>query len=418
MPLRRWARSSAAALALPVLLAYLFFVMSRSVDALEDNWLSATVLVSSAAVLAAGPVCAAAGAWEGARLARGGVDDAAAVRSRAAILAWSLLPVLGAALVALLGGLALAGVAMAGVAGLPDPLVLAVALLVITAWTLAGFAAGRHLHPLVGVPLLLVGTWLWLACPAALETFWVRHLTGNNLGFCCETHTVYDRRALYAQAVVAVSLAGAAYLAWSRRRGARPAWAGIAGLPLVAVAVAFPLVRDMGPEAQVPRTSGLACGRSDGVEVCVWREREKRLGTAALIAVPAARRLAAGTGLPAPRRVTEGPATGGASWRFAMPPGAKPDDVLFGLATGLLPAEPPVCGPGWSGADAHGPLSAWLALKAGAGQDAVERRTGPRSTGAARRALGLPAAEQVRWFRHNLDALRRCDVSPSEVTLP
>ncbi|MBN6053317.1 hypothetical protein JYK22_15365, partial [Nonomuraea sp. RK-328] len=413
VPLRRWVRSSAAVLALPVLVAYLLFVLSRSADVLEDNWLSATALLASAVVLAAGPVCAAAGAWEGARLARGGVGGAAAIRSPAAILAWSLLPILGAALVAALGGLVLVGAAMAGVPGVPDPLVLGVAPLVIVAWTLVGFAAGRFLHPLVGVPLLLVGTWLWLAYPAALETFWVRHLTGNNLGFCCETHTVYDQRALYAQAVVAVSLAGAAFLAWSRRRGARLAWAGIAGLPLLAAAVAFPLVRDMGPEAQVPRTGGLACGRSDGVEVCVWREREKRLDAAALIAVPAARRLAAGTGLPAPRRITEGPATGRDSWRFAVPPGAEPGDVLFGLATGLLPAEPPACGPGWSGADAYGPLSAWLALKAGAGQDVVERRTGPRSVGAARRALGLPPAAQVRWFRHNLDALRRCDVSPS-----
>ncbi|MFB9675963.1 DUF7224 domain-containing protein [Streptosporangium vulgare] len=416
MPLRRWLRSSAAVTALPLMAVYMFLVLGDSANSLEDNWLSATVLVASAGVMAMGPVCAGAGAWEGARLSRGRVEGATPVRSPAEILAWSLLPILGAAVSGLLGALSLVAVAMTDVPGLPAPSVLAVALLVIVAWTLAGFAVGRFLPPLLGVPLLLAGTWLWLAYPAALETFWVRHLTGNNLGFCCETGTTFHRGALIAQTILAVAVAGAAFLAWARRRGTRRAWAGIVGIPLAAVVAAFPLVRDMGPEAQVPRAGGLVCSRWDGGEVCVWRERGKRLGFAAGIVLPAVRRLSAATGLPAPGRVTEGPADGRTSWRFAVPPGAGGDDVLFGLATGLLPADPPSCGPDWSGADAYAPLSAWLALTAGAGRDSVERRTGPASLGAAGRALALPPAGQARWFRHNLAALRRCDIPPREVT--
>ncbi|GII61223.1 hypothetical protein Skr01_13080 [Sphaerisporangium krabiense] len=414
MPVLSWLRSCAAVLAFPLMLAYMFLVLGGSIDGLEDNWTSATVLAASAAVLAAGPVCAAAGAWEGARLARGRVLDGAPARGPLTVLTWSLLPLLGAAAVTLAAALGVTAAAMAGVPGLPDPFLVAVAALVILAWTLAGFAAGRFLHPLVGVPLLLGVTWLWLSFPAALETFWVRHLTGNNLGFCCETDSVFRPGALAAQATLAAGLAAAACLAWARR--SRRAWAGVAVLPLAAFAVAFPLVRDMGPEAQAPRAGGLACARLDGTGVCVWRERERRLGAAARLAVPAARRLAAGTGLPAPTLITEGPAGGRASWRFAVPPGAGEDEVLFALATGLLPPEPPVCGPGWSGADAYRPVSAWLARTAGAAPAPVAARAGAEAADVAARVLARPAAEQAAWFRRNLAALTRCDAAPSEVT--
>ncbi|GIH92883.1 hypothetical protein ACFFMN_21670 [Planobispora siamensis] len=416
MPLHRWLRSSAAVAAFPFMIAYLIFVLGGSVEFLEDNWLSATVLVSSAGVLAMGPVCAAAGAWEGARLARGRIGGGVPVRPPVLVLAWSAWPILGGAAAGLLGAFLVLAAAMADVPGTPDPSVLAVALLVILAWTLVGFAVGRYAHPLLGVPLLLVGTWLWLAYPAALETFWVRHLTGNNLGFCCETHTVFHPGALYAQAIVATALAGAAMLAWARGGRTRRVWAGIAALPLAAAAVAIPLVRDMGPEAQVPRSDALVCGEREGIEVCLWPERGKRLDFAARTVVPAARRLSAGSGLPLPGRITEGPADGATSWRFAVPPGADGDDVVFGLATSLLPAEPPVCGPGWSGAEAYRPLSAWLALTAGAGHDVVGRRTGPQALDVAQRTLARPPTEQMRWFRHNLVALSRCDTAPREVS--
>ncbi|WP_131738598.1 DUF7224 domain-containing protein [Actinomadura roseirufa] len=418
MPLHRWLRSAAALYALPVMGVYLYLLLSGELQNIADNWRDATVVATSSGVMALGPTCAAVGAWEGARLRRGGVLDGTPVRRPAAVLLWSALPIGAAAVAVLAFAFALVTPEVGGIPGAPDPPVVAVGLLVIGAWSLAGVAAGRFLHPAIGVPLLLIGTWLWLAYPQALEPLWIRHLTGENLGTCCSTDTVLDRRVLWAQALVAAAVAVVAYLVWSR--GFRPiaVKAAVVAVPAAALVVAVSLVDGLGADSDRPRTGGLECVREQGVEVCVWRERRARLGYAARLVVPASRRLAVAIGMPAPRRITEGAARDRESWHFTVAPQAGDDDVVFALATGFLPPASPPCAKDreFDGDAAYVPVGTWLAIKAGLPRAVVAAKTGPMENGdAVTRVLARPRADQIRWFRRNLAALRSCDIRPVDV---
>lgn len=414
MPLTRWLRSSAALYALPLMGVYLMFTLTGELPNLDDNWPGATVLATAATVMAVTPVCAAVAAWEGTRLRQGGVFRATGVRSPITVLAWSAAPVAGAAVLGMVTAFAVVTAEMPGVPGGPDLLILATALLVMAAWTMAGMAAGRYLPPAVGIPLLLVGTWLWFAYPSALEPLWLRHLTGMNLAACCATGEVFDRRALAAQSLLAVSIAVAAYLGWASARRSATRTGAIVLVPALGLGLAAFTVRDLGPEAGRPRAGGLVCTVRQGIEVCVWRERRSRLAATAAIVAPAAKRISVAGGVAMPRRITEGAADGAGTWNVVAGRDSTSDDIVFSLVTGLLPAGPPRCAgtgsPAWD--IAYVPVTVWLAERAGVSKNVLATKAGPEAVAVVKGVLALPQAQQRRWFRHNLAALRRCDLSP------
>ncbi|WP_067813839.1 DUF7224 domain-containing protein [Actinomadura kijaniata] len=416
MPSHRWLRSSAAVYVFPLIALYLAVTLGDARQFLQDNWRAGSVLASSAALGAFAPAGAALGVWEGWRLRRAGVHPGTAVRPPSTIMLAALLPALVGALLGTLGAYLTVALSLEGLPGGPDPTVAAVGALVTVAWTVTGFAAGRWLPPAVGVPALMVGTWLWLSYPAALEPLWLRHLTGYNEGACCDTDAVPDGRALAAQAIIAGALTLAATGAW-HVRVVRPArWIPLLALPVIGVAVAVPLVRDLGPTVQRPRIEGLVCRAHQGVEVCVWKERRDRLDTVARTVVPAARRLTR-TGLPMPQRITEGTADGRTSWRFVAAPRASATEVQMSLAGGFLPRGDLHCPNRPDGEDAaYAPVGAWLVLGMGLSRDQAAEQAGPNAVKVAERVRAQPRDRQLSWFRHNLASLTRCDVQPWEVT--
>ncbi|WP_242883262.1 DUF7224 domain-containing protein [Actinomadura litoris] len=405
MPVPRWLRSAAALYTIPLIAFYEYIVLSGEFEFLSDNFLAATVLATSATVVAAAPVCAAAGAWEGHRLRRGGVRQVPSARRTSTVVLWSLFPVLIAAGMSMAFSFALVLPRATGSPGPLDAALVVLALLVICAWTMAGLAAGRFLHPALGIPVLLLGLWFWMAYPDALEPFWLRHLTGSNLGHCCETHSTFDRRALYGQALVAMGVLAAGYLIWGRAR-----WALTSGALTAVITVmwAATLVQGMGPEAERPRTGGLVCETREGTSVCLWRERRKRIDEVAAPVLSAARGIAAATGRPLPSSVTEGPADGSRAWRFRAAPGATGSQLRFALVAGLMPSAPPKDCENDDGQLAYEPLGGWLAVKAGLDENEVAQRIGQDNLATVKGVLSRSASYQRTWFERNERALTHC----------
>ncbi|WP_242908380.1 DUF7224 domain-containing protein [Actinomadura terrae] len=414
MPILRWLRSAAALYTIPLIAFYEYIVLSGEFEFLSDNFLAATVLATSGTVVAATPVCAAAGAWEGYRLRRGGVREVPSARSTPTVILWSLFPVLIAAAVSMAFSFALVLPRATGSPGPLDAAIVVLALLVICAWTVTGLAAGRFLHPALGVPILLVGLWFWMAYPDALEPFWLRHMTGSNLGHCCETHSTFDRRALYSQALVALGVLAAGYLIWSFR--GRTRWALTSGaLTVVAVITgAATLIQGMGPEAERPRTSGLVCKTQENISICLWREREKRIDDVAPPILSAAHGISAATGRPLPATVTEGPADGNRSWRFRAAPGSTESQLRFALA-GLMPSSPPKGCEDGEGQLAYEPLGGWLGVKAGVDKDEIAQRIGQDNVAIVKEVLRRSASYQRTWFERNERALTQCGVKPFDL---
>ncbi|WP_067484109.1 DUF7224 domain-containing protein [Actinomadura hibisca] len=417
MPIHRLLRSSAAVYLFPLVALYLAVTLQDAQQFLQDNWRAGSVLASSAALSAFAPAGAALGAWEAWRLRRAGVHPGVAVRSPLTVMAGALLPILAFALLGTAAAYAVVASQLGGLPGGPDPLVIAVGVLVTIAWTTAGFVVGRWAHPAIGVPVMMVGTWLWLSYPAAMEPLWLRHLTGYNEGACCETGAVLDGRAIVAQAIIAGALTTASAGAWCLHTVRTICWTPLAALPVAAVITGVLLVQGLGPTAQRPRTSGLACRSHQGVEVCVWNERRAQLDRAARIVVPAARVLTR-TGLPMPEKITEGTADGRTSWRFIAAPRADETEMRMSLASGFLPSHDLDCSKrsDWRGEEAYAPVGAWLVLGMGLGAARASEQVGSQAVEVAERVRTESRDRQLAWFRHNLKALAHCDVQPWGVT--
>lgn len=147
------------------------------------------------------PFIAACAAWEGSRLRGARLWQAPSVRSWAAIAFWSLLPIV---LTGLLGVLVAITVALVrSSAGLPDLRFIALTVLDLAAYTVAGFAAGLLMPFAVAGPLTIAVPFIWLGFVSAIDPPWLRHLTGM-LRDCCLLPSDLAWRAVLASAIVNV----------------------------------------------------------------------------------------------------------------------------------------------------------------------------------------------------------------------
>ncbi|MFE2722278.1 hypothetical protein [Kitasatospora sp. NPDC059327] len=413
MLLRTVLRTSAGPRALPFLLGFVLVALGDELTA----WVTPAYGLSAAghaglALPFVCAACAAAGAWEGARLHRGRVFDRSPVRSPLAITAPVLLPVAvmgGLGMVTALGVTTLAG---GTVSGVPQPGVFAVWAGLLLANTLVGSVVGRVLAPVVAVPLALVSSFVLNAYPASFDTYWLRHLVGGGLSDCCAVDQVLDHRAVLSALVFSGAVCAAAVLV-IRYRGAPAALA--AGLAVTAggVALAALPARGLGPEPVVDRAAtALVCDHGRPT-VCLWPE----LGTtrAGLIREEAGRVLntLAGNGVPVPATLTMAARPGPGEAKLGIPTTARVRDVTPGVVSGLLPRTPDCARSGapYPAGAATGPVTAWLtaqASPAGAPPGAAGR-FGAEDTALAEQVLRLPREAQLDWYRAVTEALRHCD---------
>jgi hypothetical protein len=414
MPLRALLRSSPATYALPLLIGFILIPLHQDLS----TWLTAHYWPSatggaSLALRFVGPACAAVAAWEGARLARGRSFHQAPARSPLAIAAPALLPVviMGAA------GMATALVASAAAAdvgaGLPDFGVLAVGGVLLLANTLVGFIAGRVLHPLIAVPLVLISSYIVNDYPATFDIPWLRYLVGEGLDSCCAVDEVLDTRALVSAGVfaTAVCLAAAVLI---QRRGERLALFCALALLAGGTGLGWYSARNVGYEAVRARPSdSLICDGSQP-QICLWPE----LGDRADMVRSQARKTVArlqNAGIQVPGTLTMAAKPGPMASKLGISSDTDAAHVPSGVASGLLPTEAPACarqGKAYPGEVAYGPVAAWLYTIAGEPSGTVAGRFGDKDTALAQAILKQPRGIQLIWYQRNMKALLSCGVEP------
>ncbi|MFJ7989983.1 hypothetical protein [Streptomyces sp. NPDC096351] len=346
------------------------------------------------------PACAACAAWEGARIRRSGILTSTPVRSPLAIALSVVTPVLVLGLVAVLLPLLMLLPYAQGLPGGASFAVIGLELLVVTAHSFLGYAAGFVLPRLLAAPAVLMAVWLWMAYPAALEPFWIRQLNGHNLNECCALDQVVDGRAVAAPALVAGGLLLAAVI-WiqGRRFAARALAPVVVALGLAAGAV---IGMPLGYQAGVPRASSeLSCDAGTPA-VCLWPEQMQEAAAIRSLSSRAAERLAR-LEVPVATELTL--------------PAVRPrdDQIIASVALSAIPSEPPRCaesGP-WPGNIAQGPLMAWLVQTAGADMRFVQGSYTSEDVRTVKQVMSLPESEQTRWFRKNAATLKNCVERPA-----
>ncbi|HEX5541508.1 MAG TPA: hypothetical protein VFX60_08075 [Micromonospora sp.] len=374
----------------------------------EGYW---TAVIAKAGLLLfiIAPICALAAAWEGARYRRGELHDYPALRPQWQIVAVAVAPSM------LLGvlGVSLASVMLApravGAPGIPNPWLLLVYLLVVAAHVMVGYTIGRWFLPAIALPAALLGSYVWLAYPAGITPAWLRHLNGLSFEACCAIDQMPATRAMIGTGVLASGVIITVVVALRSGRVSRLIGAGCLVLSgAVAVGAVWPL----GPSAAEPRTGQQSCA-GESPTICLWPEQEGARQTIDQTLRPAYANLAAaGIALPPTVATQDTPATD----QLFVPMEAVPrsTDLLWSLIVSIVPNTTPECavtGP-HLGAEALGPISAWLALTAGMPAAELESAVPPEDIALANRVRSLPGQQQLAWYEANRAAANDCTARP------
>ncbi|MER5739798.1 hypothetical protein ACH4Q7_08605 [Streptomyces roseolus] len=413
MLLRTVVRSSPATILLPLVAGFVFLALGDDLSAwvTPHYWPSATGSAAFALPFVAA-ACAAAAAWEGARLTKGHVFDQPTVRGPLAIAFPVLLPVLAMGLLGILVALLTSATAADVPLGLPDFGILAAVAAMLVAHTLVGYVLGRVLPRVLAAPVALIGSFFIGAYPASWSTIWLRYLVGGGLSNCCSIDTSVDPRALAGTIIFATAVAGAALLLIYRGGKAVPL---TVACTLVAGGVfgTWLFARDLGADPlQARATDALVCDDTKQPKVCLWPEVENPQMVRREARVAAARLTTAGVHLPGTLTMAAHPEPG--ELKLGIAPDVSKAGIAEGVASGLLPS-PPECalnGDPYPAAVAAGPLAAWLYATAGVPDEAVAGRFGTQEGSLAKKVRQLAPGKQLAWYQQNRAALASCHTPP------
>ncbi|MFE6485148.1 hypothetical protein ACFVGN_19710 [Streptomyces sp. NPDC057757] len=398
MPWRIMLRVSVAP-RIGILLVLWLFAYSGNVTKMVTSGYWESVASQSATLLVwTAPAVAACGAWEGLRVRQSRALQGAPARTFMGVSLAALTPtfIVGALAVVLAFGLLLSQAE--GNPNRTAAAVLGMELLVVAAHTAVGYVIGLSLPRVLAVPVALVGSFVWMAYPAAMNVFWVRQLNGTNLAECCALDQVAAPRSILAPALVSIGMLVAARLMTLRQRGLRI----LAPLVLtVAVVVSAWIVRPLGYSAAEPRPTALRTCSQTQPRVCLWPEQQDAATDVITSATDAHSRLAA-LGITTAPELSPRPST---------PSSYEIRSLVAGSA---LPQDIPECAKHgeWPGNRALGPLMIWLAVTAGADRQVVTASYAPDEAAVATRVLERPQQDQRAWFRQNAETLTRCDLQP------
>ncbi|GAA0534012.1 MULTISPECIES: DUF7224 domain-containing protein [Streptomyces] len=413
MLLRTIVRVSSGTRLLPFLAGFIVIALSDNLSewVTPHYWLSATG-TATLALSFVGPACAGAGAWEGSRLRRARISDQNAVRSPLAIAFPLLLPVFVMGVVGMAAALLVSAAAADVGFGMPNPGILAVEAVLIAANTLVGFVMGRLWAPIVAVPVTLIASFVANAYPVSWSIVWIRHLVGGGLQDCCMLDQSLDVWALVSAGAfgTGVSLSAAMLIQY---RKAVPAIVAAAALLAAGFAGGAASAHGMGADPVTSRpTSDLECDHGQP-HICLWPEMDHQADMVRTETRKAVARLRqAGVAVPTTLTMADRPRSD--ETKLAIGPGITAVGVPTGVAAGLLPQSPACADNGerYPGADAYGPVGAWLSLTAGASPRSLTNRVAPPELALAQHVLKQSRQAQLAWYEHNTHAMRSCNERP------
>ncbi|NYT94260.1 hypothetical protein [Salinispora sp. H7-4] len=363
------------------------------------------------------PLCAVCAAWEGARHRGGGVNELGIARPVWVVAAVAVAPTLVMGVLGVAAAVVSTAPAAVGAPGGPPLGLIGAYLVVMAGHTIVGYGLGRWLPPALALPASLGGSYVWLAYPAAVEPFWIRHLNGLSFESCCSIAYQPDGRAVLATVLFAVGIGVGTLIALGGSRLSRigGAVSGTA-LLLVAVTVALPL----GPAVGGPRDGAPRCA-GQRPTLCLWPEQEQARDVIHPVLASAYSRLGE-VGLMLPETVTSDVRAadtkqGNAAEAVFIGPPARPDPqvVVWSLANSFVPDTLPPCAAHgrWPGVDNRAALAVWVALAAGVPASTLDSTAPPELIDLVVRVRQqLDNEQQLAWYRANLVPMGDCTTQP------
>ncbi len=353
-------------------------------------------------------------AWKAGRLRRGGWTRRPWVRSPGRLALAEATTTASIQLLAYAVVLVVTGLRSALGAVPADGAVVGTAAVVLLATGAVGWAVGWSIRTEVAVPAVVLGTYLAMVFPPAMEPLWLRHLTGLH-DDCCTHGEVLARPVILAPMVLGLGLFVVSLLAVSAWR--RPVLGLVAvGVLVASAAGAASMVDHLDDRSTAMRTSEVRC-TSDRPALCLWPElADARPSVSAVVGDVIDRWAAAG--IPRPERVSTRPADANAV-TVVLPLGdeASPEAVRRILAWAMVP-ELPETGCTDDGVpiavdDAARVARAALALLAGVPEEQVRAELGDDLLPPVHRVLEAEPRARVRWLERVRAAVAACaDVAP------
>lgn len=391
------------------MLALVLLQGSAVVETVTPGYWTAAVAKANLMLFIVVPVCAVCAAWEGVRHRSGGIDKQTVARPMWLVVLVAVAPTLLMGLAGVVVALLSTAPAAAGAPGRPHLGLIGVYLLVMVGHTVVGYGLGRWLPPALALPVSLGGSYIWLAYPAAVEPFWIRHLNGLSFEGCCAIDRQPDSRALLATALFAVGIGAGALIALAGSRRARIGGAvSFAALLAVAVTVAMPL----GPSSGGPRAGAPHC-TGEQPTLCLWPEQEETRGAVGPALASAYARLAQ-VGITLPGTVTTDEDSATEAVFIVLPANPDPQAAVLSLVSSVVPDTFPECATQgeWPGAHSRPVLLVWMALVAGISASELGPVAPPELIDLAVQVRRLDEQRQLVWYRANLAPLADCTTAP------
>ncbi|MBB1255200.1 DUF7224 domain-containing protein [Streptomyces alkaliterrae] len=412
-----WLRSSSATWMTPFLAAFVVLLLRDDLTAHPTRGYWPAVVgdatIALAFVLA---VCAGSGAWEGTRVRRGKLPVLAPSRGPLRIALPLLLPVIA------MGATAMA-TAVTVVAAVSAPgtgnvgralLIVAVWLLLITAFSLAGFALAQVVPALIAVPVASVVGFVTSAYPPAVEPLWLRHLIGGDLTSCCLLESVPGERGVASASLVAITLiAATALLLAMRHRVAAVACAVF--VTASGVLAASALVWNTGLEASTAARPDdeLICS-GEAPRVCLWPElAPERKKIISAVGEAHHRLTTAGLRVPATVSTSASKTPDTRVLRVRVESDYQRADIIESTVWSVVPPVPACARSGdpYPAAAVLPVMAEWLGRATRLPLPEEDSSTDDA------RALALKVAEEPRhvqreWFERNTSALASCHTKP------
>jgi hypothetical protein len=177
-----------------------------------------------------------------------------------------------------------------------------------------------------------------MVLPIAVEPLWLRHLTGVWFT-CCQVSTTLAPAAISGAFVVAAGLSGMALFLLRIPLSAQRLI--LSATPLVvAFSIGAALVRDLGPDPVVPRSSSVLVYSLGQPRICLWPEHRERLEEVVAITTEASVAWQEfGISVPTEFSEQEQQALPTDSRSFGISQDSQHGDILYSLAYSLLPSS-------------------------------------------------------------------------------
>ena len=381
------------------------YLAAMGMDEQSPGYPLAVAIRGHGALIVLAPIGAGCAAWKAGRYRRAGWPKRTWRRSPAR-LALAEITVTSSVQLAAYAAIAIAVAAASTGSGLPwEPQLYLVAAAALVGWASLGFVLGWSIRAELAMPVVVIGSYLAIVFPDAIEPLWVRHLTGTYMG-CCFQDAVLDPGAIRGPIVLALGVTVASVLLVAARHRPMLALAAvIVGAAMIGGAVAQ--VDHLGADPIAPRAEAVECSGTAPV-VCTWPEQSQDRPKIAEVSKQVLTRWSA-AGLQVPERVSTQPIADEVP-TIVVQTAERPttEEIIAALALGAVPE--PDC-PGGATTDLYVASQvawAYIAVQGGLTADDITNALGQDIVDQLATVRSASPEGRIAWLQEVNTAVASC----------